>query len=275
VIRWLRDPWRYPIGLIAVTAAYLAFSLVPIAVATAFSFNDGPSVSFWQGFSFTPWRAAFADPDLTGALRQTFRLAIPVTVVAVIGGGAFALGLDRWRGRPARTASVAMVLTFAAPEIILGVAAYMLFVVLSTRILGGNFGFFGTKAQLLGLVALQVPLAFLVMRVGTLTADPEHEDMAMDLGASPTEAVQRALLPQLWPFVVATTAIVFARSVENFVIVNALAGPPSSRTVSMIVYGGAQAGGAPALNALGVAMSVMTLTLFAIVLLVARFVLRR
>jgi hypothetical protein len=43
----------------------------------------------------------------------------------------------------------------------------------------------------------------------------------------------------------------------------------------MIVYGGAQAGGAPVLNALGVAMSLMTLTLFAIVLLVARVALTR
>lgn len=275
MIRWLRDPWRYPLGLLIVTAAYLALSLAPMAVATVFSFNEGPSVSLLQGLSLTPWRVALSDPDLMGALRHTFRLAIPVTFVSVLGGGAFALGLDRWRGRPARAASVAMVLTFAAPEIILGVAATMLFVVLSTKAFGGNFGFFGTKAQLMGLIALQIPLAFLVMRVGTLTADAEQEDMAMDLGASPTEAIRRALLPQLWPFVIAATAIVFARSVENFVIVNALAGPPSSRTVSMIIYGGALEGGSPPLNALGVTMSIITLLLFTIVLLVARAAIAR
>ena len=54
-----RNPWRHPWFLEGFTWLYLLWSLVPIALAVLFSFNNGKSQAVWQGFS---WRWYFADP---------------------------------------------------------------------------------------------------------------------------------------------------------------------------------------------------------------------
>jgi spermidine/putrescine transport system permease protein len=94
------NPWRHPWLLEGITWLYLIWSLVPIALAVLFSFNNGRSQSTWQGFS---WRWYFADPvnsvlhspPLQEAVVQTFRLSVYTTLIAVPLGVTFALGINR------------------------------------------------------------------------------------------------------------------------------------------------------------------------------------
>src|ERR1700749_5272339 len=99
-LRPRRNPWRHPWFLEGFTWLYLVWSLVPVALAVLFSFNNGRSQSVWQGFS---WRWYFADPvnsvlhdpNLHAAVVQTIRLSGYVTLVTVPLGVAFALGINR------------------------------------------------------------------------------------------------------------------------------------------------------------------------------------
>ena len=134
--RWKRDPWHKPRFLAGFTWAYLAWSIVPVALAVLFSFNTGSSRSVWQGFSL---RWYYQDPVSRSctirsctALFQTLRLAVYVTLVAVPLGVAFALGIDRWRGRPASIWNFQMILSFVMPELIFGVAMFFVFTQLFT-----------------------------------------------------------------------------------------------------------------------------------------------
>src|SRR5262249_29203767 len=113
---WPRgNPWRHPWFLEGFTWLYLLWSLVPIGIAVLFSFNNGRSQAVWQGFS---WRWYFADPvnsvlhdpNLHAAVVQTVRLSVYVTLVTVPLGVAFALGINRWRGKTASTANFLMIL---------------------------------------------------------------------------------------------------------------------------------------------------------------------
>jgi spermidine/putrescine transport system permease protein len=105
-----RNPWRHPWLLEGFTWLYLLWSLVPIAIAVLFSFNNGKSQATWQGFS---WRWYFTDPVnsvlhntvLQDAVFQTLRLSVYTTVIAVPLGVAFALGINRWRGYTSSTSS--------------------------------------------------------------------------------------------------------------------------------------------------------------------------
>ena len=74
--------------------------------------------------------------------------------VAVVLGTLFAIGIDRWHGRPARGANFTMLLSFVVPEIILGVSLYILF----TNLLQGLVPL-GTPAQALGLTVPATLLA--------------------------------------------------------------------------------------------------------------------
>ena len=129
LVRWFKNPWRKPRILEAITWLYLVWSLLPVLIAVLFSFNSGKSRSVWQGFSLRwywkdPNLSVWHDADLHTALVHTLVLGVLTTVIAVPLGVAFALGLDRWRGRLPAFWNIQMLLSFVVPEIILGVSLY-------------------------------------------------------------------------------------------------------------------------------------------------------
>ncbi len=78
--RWWRDPWRKPRFLQTVTWAYLIWSLVPVMIAIAISFNGSRSNSVLHGFSLQWWwsdpeDSLWHDPELHAALFQSLRLS--------------------------------------------------------------------------------------------------------------------------------------------------------------------------------------------------------
>ena len=96
-------------------------SVLPVAIAVWFSFNAGRSRSSWQGFSLRwywqdPVLSVWHDPELQAALVHSLRLATLTTLVAVPLGVAFAIGLDRWRGRLAAGFNFQMLLSFVLPR---------------------------------------------------------------------------------------------------------------------------------------------------------------
>ncbi len=137
-------------------SVYLLWSLLPVVIAVIFSFNAGRSRISWQGFSLRWWTgdptdSLFHDTAMRAAMAQTFKLSILTVLIAVPLGTLFAIGIDRWHGRPARTANFAMLLSFVVPEIILGVSLFILFTSLLKNVIP-----LGTNAQLFGLVSYQI-----------------------------------------------------------------------------------------------------------------------
>ena len=255
---WWRSPWRPPRLLEAFAWLYLAWSILPVAIAVWFSFNAGRSRSTWQGLSLRwywkdPVLSVWNDPDLHTALFQSLRLAAFATAVAVPLGVAFAIGLDRWRGRVATTANFQMLLSFVLPEIILGVALLMVI----TNLL--KFVALGTTAQFLGLVTFQVFYLAIICRARLLSIGREYEEAAMDLGASPLRALRRVLLPLLYPAIFASAVLVFADVIDDFVIVRYLSSDAATEPMSVKIYNSARATPTPALNALATIMLVSSL----------------
>ena len=254
------DPWRKPYFLQGITIGYLLWSLLPVLIAVIFSFNAGRSRSTWQGFSLRWWTgdefdSLFKDPDLRRAMFQTFRLALSTVVLAVPLGTAFAIGIDRWHGRPARSANFLMLLSFVLPEMILGVSLFLMF----TQLLNNVFSL-GTNVQILGLVTFQMSYPLVIVRARLLSIGPEYEEAAMDLGAKPSQSIRRVLLPLLSPAILASIAVVFADSVDDFVIVRFLSGAASSEPLSVKIYSAARASPTPSVNAAATVMLIATMT---------------
>ena len=128
---WLRNPWGKPRWLLVVTLLYIAWSILPVAIAVLFAFNDGRSRTTWQGFSSRWFTGATGsvlhDPALQGALTHTLFLAVICVAVATPLGVALALGLQRWRGPGGGTVNTVMLLPLVTPEIVMGVALLLLF----------------------------------------------------------------------------------------------------------------------------------------------------
>jgi spermidine/putrescine transport system permease protein len=258
---WLRNPWARARFLWAIAIGYVVWSLAPVALAVAFSFNGGRSLTTWQGFS-TRWyccgiSSMWVDAELRSALVQSLKLASLVTVIAVPLGVAFALSLHRWRGRIATSANFTMLLSFITPEIAIGVALLLFF----TQLVSGvGLGF---PAQVAGLSMYLMPYALIVVRSRLLTIESSYEEAAMDLGASAVQALRRVLLPLLGPAILASAAIVFAASLDNFVISQLLSSGAGTQTIPILIYTSARRGPLPSVNALA------SVTMFTSTVLVA------
>jgi len=253
-----RNPWRRPWFLAGFTWLYLIWSLVPVAIAILFSFNNGKSQSVWQGFS---WRWYFADPvnsvlhdpDLHAAVVQTIRLSVFVTLITIPIGVAFALGINRWRGVTSASFNFVMILSFVIPELIFGVALFFVFTRLFTTV------GLGTLAEILALVTWNVSWPALIVQARLVTIGRQYEEAAADLGATPSQIIYRVTMPLLTPAIFASTVLVFSSVVDDFVLVDLLNSNSSNTPMSVYIYSQQRGGnGGPALNALGTIMLVMS-----------------
>jgi spermidine/putrescine transport system permease protein len=270
---WWRNPWGRPRFLFLFTLAYLAWSIVPILVAVRFSFNDGRSRSTGQGWS-TRWYwqepdlSVWNDPTLRDAVYQSVKLASLAMLIAVPLGVALAIGLTRWRGRGSGSARFVTLFPLVTPEIVMGTALFLTFVHLF------RFVELGTTAQLLGHVTFSISFVVIIVRGRLLSIGKEYEEAAMDLGASPAQALRLALLPLLYPAVFASFMIVFAISIDDFVISAFLSSDLSTETVPVKIYSNARGAPTPALNALASVMLFASLLAVGLAVLVVRLVQR-
>jgi spermidine/putrescine transport system permease protein len=253
-----RNPWRRPWFLEGFTWLYIAWSIQPIALAVLFSFNNGKSQSAWQGFSMRwytgdPLQSVLHSPTLHAAVAQTLRLSVLTTVIAVPIGVAFAIGIDRWRSRPAAAANFVMVFSFVIPELIFGVALFFVFNTLFTSV------HLGTVAETLGLVTWNLSWPAIIVRARLVSIGREYEEAASDLGASRLQAVRRVLLPMLAPAIFASAVLVFSGVIDDFVLVDLLSSSSKTQPMSVIIYSNTHGGnGGPALNALATLMLVFS-----------------
>jgi spermidine/putrescine transport system permease protein len=187
-------------------------------------------------------------------------------LVATPLGVALALGLQRWRGHGAGTVNTVMLLPLVTPEIVMGVALLLLF-------LNVFPGFpLGTWAQAIGQVTFTLSYVVVIVRGRLVSIGREFEEAAADLGAPPHDQMRRVLLPLLAPAIIASAAVVFALSIDDFVVTQYLSGDASTTTVSMLLYASARGAPTPALNALAsVALLITLLTLFLAFVVYRRF----
>jgi spermidine/putrescine transport system permease protein len=254
--RLLRNPWRRPWFLEGFTWLYLIWSLAPIAIAVLFSFNNGKSQAAYQGLSMRWYygdkvNSVWHDPVLRGAVVETLKLSAWTTLIAVPIGVAFALGINRWRGKIPSSFNFIMILSFVVPELIFGVALFFVF----TQLPGLKSLGLGNIAEVLGLVTWNVSWPAIIVQARLVTLGKQYEEAAADLGATQFQTIRRVLLPMLVPAIFASAILVFSGVVDDFVIVDLLSSNASTQPMSVIIYSTQHGGnGGPALNALATIM---------------------
>jgi spermidine/putrescine transport system permease protein len=256
---WLANPWGEPRWLRLTTVLYLVWSIVPLLIAIRFSFNEGRSRSTAQGWS-TQWYwgnpgSVWEDPDLRGALAQSLKLALIAVVVTVPLGAALALGVTRWRSRTAGAARTVSLIPLITPEIVMGVALFLVFTQLFKAI------GLGTTAQAIGHVTFSLTFVMIIVRGRLLSIGPEIEQAAQDLGATPLQAVRMTLVPMLVPALIASAIFVFAISMDDFVVSAFLSSGVGTDTVPVRIYSNARGAPTPALNALASLTLAITLVI--------------
>jgi spermidine/putrescine transport system permease protein len=268
-MRFLRSRQGGARWLALVTWLYVLWSLVPVLLAVRISLNSGKSRSTFQSPSFRWYwgdatSSVWHDASLHTAMFNTLKLAVLCMLIATPVGVAMAIGLQRWRGKTAAGANTLMLVPIVTPEIVFGVALFIVFTQVYTGLPGG------ITTQLLGHVTFTMSFVVIIVRGRLAAIGNQYEEAARDLGATRFQALRLVLLPMLGPAIFASLMVVFATSVDDFVISSFLSTGASTETVPIKIYSGARAGSTPALNALATIMLLFTLLAVGLAALVMR-----
>jgi spermidine/putrescine transport system permease protein len=235
-------------ALTAYAVLAFAYLLVPIAVVILFSFND-PKGRFnytWQGFTLDNWVHWDAVPGLRNAIGVSLEVAALTSLIATALGTLIALALVRYGFRGRGTTNLMIFLPMSSPEIVLGASLLTLFRSMSVPL--------GFGTILIAHVMFSISYVVVTVKVRLIGFDRHLEEAAMDLGANEWATFRKVTLPLIAPAVLAAGLLVFALSVDDFVITNFNAG--TTVTFPLFVWGAARVGAPPQVNVIGSAIFV-------------------
>ena len=261
-----RSGYDRPRFLVAITALVYAFLFAPIVVVVLFSFNGAKSLQVLDGLSFRWYEEFWADASLRDSLLASVEIAAITTVVATALGTGLALGTMRSRTRSARATGVLLLIPLVTPEIVAGVSAFVLFAQLGVAL--------SVTTVILAHITFSISYVTIVVRGRLAAIGAELEEAALDLGATPWQAVRLVTLPALWPAVLAAAMIVFALSFDDFVLSFFTTGE-SPQPLPVRIYSALRFGISPTINAVGTVMLLVSLLFIALAVLLPRILGRR
>ena len=237
----MADVKRYP-GAQIFTGLFFAWLYAPILVVIAYSFNDNRLASVWTGFSWRWYDSALHNRALLDAVKISLLVASIATVIATTVALMAALVLVRGRDVRLRRVSETVVnLPLLLPEIVLAVAVLILFSQLGLQ----N----GLAKLIIAHTAFCIPFAFLPIRARLQGMEPDFEEAAQDLYATPWVAFRRVTLPLIAPGVFAGAMLAFVISMDDFITSNML-NSGGSTTLPVYIFGLIKQGTTPELNAI-------------------------
>ena len=232
------------------TVLCLVFLLAPIAVLIAYSFNDSRQVTVWGGFSLKWFGETLRDRELWMAIRNSLIVACLNAVLSAGLGTLAALAIERCTFRGRRLFSALMYVPVVLPEIILGIALLVVFV-----LLGVPRGF---VTIIVGHVTFSFPFVTLLVLARVQALDRSQEEASLDLGASPWRTFRHVLLPPLAPALLSGSLLAFTMSLDDFVVTFFTTGPQVT-TLPMKVYSMVKFGLTPAINVVSTLLIAFTL----------------
>ena len=236
---------------------------LPIIFIAIFSFTTAKSLGNWTGFTFQLYENLFTGANsssvaLLSALKNTILIALMASTVSTVLGTLAAIGIYNMRGRAKRTIQFLNNVPMLNPDIITGVSLFLLFVFLHVSK--------GYVTVVLAHITFCTPYVVLNVLPRLTQLNPTIYEAALDLGATPSQALSKVLIPQLRPGMVSGFILAFTMSLDDFAVTYFTAGSSGLETLSTYIYADARKGG------LTPELKPMMTIIFLIVLLVLFFV---
>lgn len=254
--------------------SYLGLVLVllyaPIFFIAIYSFTTAKSLGNWTGFSldlysslFTGGRAAnVSNPEtlsaLISALNNTLVIAFIASLASTLLGTLAAIGIFNMKGRWKSAVTFTNNIPLLNPDIITGVSLFLLFVFL-------HFSR-GYATVILAHITFCTPYVVLNVLPKLSQMNPNIYEAALDLGATPMQALRKVMIPQLRPGMISGFILAFTMSLDDFAVTYFTAGSSGLDTLSTYIYADARKGGlTPELRPL---MTIIFLVILAVLLFV-------
>ncbi len=222
----MQNKGKRPFGKILMILMIIFFYL-PIAYMIIFSFNDGKSLTSFTGFSLRWYQHMLESQDMMEALYTTFSVALLATFISTVAGTIAAIGLSKSKKVIRGLMEQVNNLPMMNPEIVTAIGFMLLFITFKVEK--------GYMTMLLAHIAFCIPYVMLSVMPKIKQLDPNLADAAMDLGATPWQALRKVIVPQITPGIISGGLIAFTMSIDDFIISYFVTGG-GVKNLSIIVY---------------------------------------
>ncbi|MCF0173368.1 MAG: ABC transporter permease [Bacteroidales bacterium] len=212
----------------------------PLIFIGVFSFTESKVFGSWTGFSTRLYANLFngmggSAGALVTAVNNTLLIALIAALVATILGTVAAIGIYNTRGRARKAILFLNNIPMINPDVITGVSLFLLFV-----FLGVSQGY---VSVVLAHIAFCTPYVVLNVLPRLHQMDQNTYEAALDLGATPMQALWKVLIPQLKTGMLTGFVLAFTMSLDDFAVTFFTRGTVGLETLSTYIYTDARKGG--------------------------------
>ena len=205
----------------------LLFFYLPILYMIVFSFNEGKSLTSFTGFSLRWYLHMLESNDMMEALYTTFGVAILATIISTVAGTIAAIGISKSKKIVRDVMEQVNNLPMMNPEIVTAIGFMLLFITFKVEK--------GYMTMLLAHISFCIPYVMLSVMPKIKSLDPNLANAAMDLGATPWQALTKVMVPQIMPGIISGALIAFTMSIDDFIISYFVTGS-GVKNISIMVY---------------------------------------
>ncbi|MGL4996805.1 MAG: ABC transporter permease [Deefgea sp.] len=225
------------------------FLYVPLIIVVAYSFNDSKLNAEWVGFTFKWYGLLMHNEQLLVAARNSLLIALVTSFFATVLGTLAGLAMHKYK---LRLLPILVLTPIAIPEILMGVALLIFFVMLNMTL--------GLVSVVLAHIAFCIGFVAIVVRSRLQGMDDALVEAARDLGATPVQAFRLVTMPLIMPGIIAGALMAFTLSIDDFVITFFTAGAGAS-TLPLQIYSMIRIAVTPEVNAISTLLMLLTLGL--------------
>ena len=198
---------------------YIWFILIlmylPVLVLIAFSFTEAVNVGEWTGFTFNLYPRLFESEEIMIALGNTVLIAVISALGSTIIGTLGAIGAYYSRRRWKNAIDLATQIPVVNAEIVVAFSLTVMFVFLGNLVNAYMFSFW---TLLIGHMCLSIPFVYISVKPKLQQMDPSLYEAALDLGASPTQALGKVIVPEILPGVLSGFMLSITLSLDDFIV---------------------------------------------------------
>ena len=206
----------------------LTFIYAPIILLFIYSFTESKVIGVWEGFSLELYLELFTVEKLKNMIFNTLTLALLAAFISTVLGTLGAIGIyynKKILGKFTKSASQIPVIN---AEIVTAISLTLLFTVIS---IGESY-----ISLLIGHVVLCTPFVVLSVLPKLKQMDPSLYEAALDLGATPTQALFKVIIPEILPGIFSGFMLAITLSLDDYMI-TAYTKPREFETISTYVFG--------------------------------------
>ena len=224
--------------------AYIYILLVllyaPLIFIAVFSFTESKVLGNWTGFSTRLYANLFTgnmqgSSSLLSAVENTLLIALISALVSMLLGTIAAVGIYNLRNRTRQAVTFLNNIPMINPDVITGVSLFLLFVFLHISQ--------GYTTVILAHISFGTPYVVLSVLPKLAQMNPNIYEAALDLGATPSQALWKVLVPQLRPGMISGFILAFTMSLDDFAVTFFTRGTIGLDTLSTYIYTDARKGG--------------------------------